>query len=250
MAQVNPPRTGLYLYGVLLGTNLFPGFLLLSLFEASLGGGTRIDPIVKLLFAPFAGLLVSDLFHSWIALLLQWLCRVDSNRFVRYLRLLAPYQASRAVPGGADPELFHEARAAIGMMTLWSAGGTMGLVLLLFTLMSPAGLTAVVLGAPILLAVKKIVIGDDWREPRQYSFFLYLFFSLVLLVLLFQFRYDPRLTVLINGTGNRFTVPYQGVLVAGTALFFTGTVYYLEWLGRLRELLVEPKASDKKEGGR
>lgn len=106
--------------------------------------------------------------------------------------------------------------------------GSMGWLLVFFTLLTWKGLFYILVGIPILVALKTLICAfykNEWEWIKEYNIFLFISLVLIILVYLVEHRKESEIIFMVSD--NNVLVPWIYVFMIGVSFILMGRSYYI-----------------------
>lgn len=219
-------------YTLIIASNYLPGFLLFELIELTTPMNFSLS--FKLLFAFIAGLLITEWFYEWISICnnLFTFLRKDRRDYCDYLNIMSPVRILRQIAKVDDDNklLSIQKSSYPQSMAFNCALGSIGWLLIFFTILSWKGLFYVLVGVPILVAGKSIICvllkkeENEWI--KRYTIFLIVLIAFLILVIFLEYGQNSEI-VFIAGQNVDIEINRIYIFMIGLYCVFAGSSYYL-----------------------
>lgn len=219
-------------YTLIIASNYLPGFLLFELIE--LTTPMKFTLSFKLLFAFIAGILITEWFYEWISICNNLCTFAMKNRkdYPYYLKIMSPVRILRQIAKVDDDKklLSIQKSSYPQSMAFNCALGSIGWLLIFFTILSWKGLFYVLVGVPILVAGKTIIRvllkkeEDEWI--KSYTIFHIVLIAFLILVIFFEYGQNSEI-VFNAGQNVKVGINRIYIFMIGLYCVFAGSSYYL-----------------------
>lgn len=219
-------------YTLIIASNYLPGFLLFELIE--LTTPMKFSLYFKLLFAFIAGLLITEWFYEWISIIKRILMWKNPKDYYDYLNIMSPIRILREIAKiDDDKKLLSIQKSSYPQSMAFSCTlGSIGWLLIFFTILSWKGLFCVLVGVPILVAVKTIILDlfkkEKYKWIKSYILFLIFIVLIVFLLLIIFLEHEQNSEIVfITGQNVKIGIKSIYILMIGLCYVLVGSSYYL-----------------------